>query len=133
MTTIKKPRTLALITAFVIVIALVPISSSSSASANSPQGTTTDNSTLPVRVTQIGGAGSLFGMLEWNAVPGATQYIIHKTGSIRPYWRLFWITPASMTKLEVVDQPGAIAVYRVTAVVNSREVVIGRFNYRPRK
>lgn len=85
----------------------------------------------PVVVTQTGGAGSHFGLLQWNPIVGATEYRIHKTGSIRPTWRLFFVAPASMTALQVSDKPGAIAVYRVTAIVNSREVLVGRFNYRP--
>lgn len=85
----------------------------------------------PVVVTQTGGAGSHFGLLQWAPIAGATEYRIHKTGSIRPYWRLFFVAPASMTRLEVSDKPGAIAVYRVTAMVDSREVLVGRFNYRP--
>lgn len=87
----------------------------------------------PVMVTQIGGAGSHFGLLEWTPITGATEYRIHKTGSIRPTWRLFFVAPASMTRLEVSDKPGAIAVYRVTAIVSSREVLVGRFNYKPKR
>lgn len=83
-----------------------------------------------VWVTQSG-PGSVFGLLQWTPIPGATSYRIHKTGSIRPYWRLYWVMPGEYTSLDVVDKPGAIAVYRVTAVVNSREVLVGRFNYRP--
>ncbi len=84
-----------------------------------------------VWVTQVGGPGSVFGLLEWTPVEGATSYRIHKTGSIRPYWRLFWVMPGQYTSFKVSDKPGAIAVYRVTAVVNSKEVLVGRFNYRP--
>lgn len=87
-------------------------------------------STDIVRVTQTE-PGSLFGLLQWPSVAGATQYYIYKTGTIRPYWRLFWIAPSRMTALEVVDKPGSIAVYRVVAIVNGREVAVGRFNYRP--
>jgi hypothetical protein len=84
-----------------------------------------------VWVTQEGGPGSVFGLLEWTPIAGATSYRIHKTGSIRPYWRLFWVMPGEYTSFKVSDKPGAIAVYRVTAVVNSREVLVGRFNYKP--
>jgi hypothetical protein len=100
--------------------------------ANTTQ-SSTSTAVGSVWVTQTGGPGSVFGLLEWTPVAGATQYTIQKTGSIRPQWRLFFVAPASMTKLEVVDKPGAIAVYRVWATVSSREVLVGRFNYRPKR
>ena len=98
-----------------------------------PTQTTSSTAVGSVWVTQTGGLGSVFGLLEWTPISGATKYTIQKTGTIRPYWRLFWIAPAGMTALEVVDQPGAIAVYRVWATVNGREVLVGRFNYRPKR
>lgn len=85
-----------------------------------------------VRVTQVS-PGSFSGILEWPVTAGATQYYIYKTGTIRPYWRLFWVAPGNMNALEVVDKPGAVAVYRVVAIVDGREVALGRFNYRPRR
>ena len=87
-----------------------------------------------VRVTQLApGTGSGAGRLEWPVVAGATEYRVYKTGSIRPYWRLFWIAPATVNSRTVVDRPGAIAIYRVVSVVNGREIAIGRFIYRPVK
>ena len=83
-----------------------------------------------VRVTQQG-PGSLFALLEWPAVAGSTEYRIFKTGSIRPRWRLFWITPRSLTKHTISDKPGSIAIYRVVALVNNREKDLGEFIYRP--
>jgi len=85
-----------------------------------------------VRVTQQS-PGSLFGLLEWPVAAGATQYMVYKTGSIRPYWRLFFVAPESMNSLQIMDKPGAIAVYRVVAIIGSREVNLGRFNYRPQR
>jgi hypothetical protein len=83
-----------------------------------------------VRVTQQG-PGSLFALLEWPAVAGATEYRIFKTGSIRPKWRLFWITPSSLTQHTISDKPRSIAIYRVVALVNNREKDLGEFIYRP--
>ena len=83
-----------------------------------------------VRVTQQG-PGSLFALLEWPAVAGATEYRIFKTGSIRPRWRLFWITPSSLTQHTISDKPRSIAIYRVVALVNNREKDLGEFIYRP--
>ena len=39
--------------------------------------------------------------------------------------------PAAAISRTVADRPGAIAVYRVMAVVNSREVLVGEVIYRP--
>lgn len=83
-----------------------------------------------VRVTQQG-PGSFFGLLEWPAVTGATEYRIFKTGSIRPRWRLFWIAPGSLTKHTVSDKPRAIAIYRVVALVKNKEIDLGEFTYIP--
>ena len=101
-----------------------------------PHPTPSPNATAPVstvdkvRVTQQG-PGSLFALLEWPAVARATEYRIFKTGSIRPRWRLFWITPSSLTKHTISDKPGSIAIYRVVALVNNREKDLGEFIYRP--
>lgn len=83
-----------------------------------------------VRVTQQA-PGSYFGVLEWPAVAGATEYRIFKTGSIRPAWRLFWIASGSVTKKTVSDKPRSIAIYRVAALVNNREIDLGEFIYIP--
>ena len=85
-----------------------------------------------VRVTQRA-PGSPFALLEWPAVTGATGYRIFKTGSIRPRWRLFAILPARAISRTVADKPGAIAIYRVVAVVGSREVEVGSFTYQPQR
>lgn len=85
-----------------------------------------------VRVTQQG-RGSYFGNLEWPAVVGATEYRIYKTGSIRPKWRLFYITPPSVTSKIVSDKPAVVAIYRLFALVNSREVFMGEVVYIPKR
>ena len=119
-----------------IAIGLSPITASPAEACEEPHPTASptaypaSSTADSVRVTQQG-PGSFFGLLEWPAVDGATRYMIFKTGSIRPYWRLFWIAPGGMTSLEVSDKPGAIAVYRVVATVGGREVNLGRFNYKP--
>jgi len=89
-------------------------------------------STEVVRVTQQG-KGSYFGLLEWPSVASATEYRIYKTGSIRPRWRLFYITPPQVTSKIVSDKPTAVAIYRLFALVNSREVFMGEFVYIPRR
>ena len=83
-----------------------------------------------VRVTQLT-PGSPFALLEWPAVTGATSYRVFKTGTIRPRWRLFAMLPARVTSRTVADKPGAIAIYRVVALVNNRETHLGEFIYRP--
>ena len=98
----------------------------------SPTTTSAPSSADSVRVTQQV-AGSPFALLEWPAVAGATSYRIFKTGSIRPRWRLFWITPRSLTKHTIADKPGSIAIYRVVALVNNKEKDLGEFIYRPLK
>lgn len=75
--------------------------------------------------------GSFFGTLQWLPVEGASSYLIYKTGSIRPGWRRFASTVASTNKLTVSDKPGAVAVYRVVAIVAGKEVKIGTFKYFP--
>jgi hypothetical protein len=96
----------------------------------SPTATSAPSSDDSVRVTQQA-AGSPFALLEWPAVAGATSYRIFKTGSIRPRWRLFWISPARATSRTVADKPGSIAIYRVVALVNNREIDLGEFVYMP--
>ena len=98
----------------------------------SPTTTSAPSTADSVRVTQQA-AGSPFALLEWPAVTGATSYRIFKTGSIRPRWRLFWISPARATSHTIADMPGSIAIYRVVALVNNREVDLGEFVYRPMK
>jgi hypothetical protein len=83
-----------------------------------------------VKITQQA-PGSSRARLEWAATPKATEYRIYKTGSIRPSWRLFAVSSASATSRTVVDLPGAIAIYRVMAVVGSKEVLVGRVTYIP--
>ena len=88
----------------------------------------------PVRVTQFSpGTSSGAGLLEWLPVAGATEYRIYKTGSIRPSWRLFAITPKTVTNRKIADKPGAIAIYKVTALVNYKEVLVGSFTYSPKR
>lgn len=92
-----------------------------------------DEPSLPeysVTVTQAE-PGSPFGLLTWTQVDGAQSYKIYKTGSIRPGWRLFWTTDQNGYKRTISDKVGAIAIYRVTAVVNGSEVEIGEFQYEP--
>lgn len=95
-------------------------------------GTSVSSTSQVVRVTQQG-KGSYFGLLEWPFVASATEYRIYKTGSIRPRWRLFYITPPSVTSKIVSDKPAAVAIYRLFAVVNSKEVFMGEVVYIPRR
>lgn len=133
MTTTILNRLAAGLAAIALSLSLGLVSPAEATTRVVPTQTSTSVTAGSVWVTQTGGRGSVFGLLQWTPISGATQYTIQKTGTIRPYWRLFWIAPASMTALEVVDKPGAIAVYRVWATVNSREVLVGRFNYKPKK
>jgi hypothetical protein len=75
--------------------------------------------------------GSLLATLQWAPRVDAMSYRIYKTGSIRPKWRLFAVMPAAAASRTVADRPGAIAIYRVVAVVNSREVLVGEVIYQP--
>lgn len=83
-----------------------------------------------VTVTQ-NSVGSLFGKVKWTAVDGASEYRIYKTGSIRPSWRLFWTGSPESTHRNVSDAIGAIAIYRVVAMVDGREVLVGEARYQP--
>lgn len=85
---------------------------------------------LPVKVTQVG-AGSYDGLLEWTLVDGAEQYRIYKTSSIRPGWRLYWVEDGPWNYQTIVDKPGTIAIYRVSAVIGGKEIVVGEFKYEP--
>jgi len=83
-----------------------------------------------VTVTQ-NAAGSLFGKVSWTPVEGATQYRIYKTGTIRPGWRLFWTSDGTSTHRNISDAIGSISIYRVVAMVDSREIVLGEVRYEP--
>jgi hypothetical protein len=52
---------------------------------------------------------------------------------LRPKWRLFRAVSTKTTTLTVVDKPGSIAIYRVTAVVQGRETDLGSITYYPSK
>jgi hypothetical protein len=70
-------------------------------------------------------------VLQWYLVPGGTEYRIYKTGSIRPAWRLFYVYPPSITSITIFDIPGSIALYKIMAVVNDKEVFLGEVTYIP--
>lgn len=92
-----------------------------------------DEPSLPdysVTVTQWE-PGKGFASLEWSPVEGASSYRIYKTGSIRPGWRLYWTTDENGYIKTVSDAIGAIAIYRVTAVVGGSEVELGEVQYEP--
>jgi hypothetical protein len=95
-------------------------------------GTSVSATSEVVRVTQQG-KGSYFGLLQWPSVANATEYRIYKTGSIRPSWRLFHIAPARVTSRIVSDRPAVVAIYRLFALVNSREVFMGEVVYIPKR
>lgn len=70
-------------------------------------------------------------VLQWFTISGGTEYRIYKTGTIRPTWRLFYVYPPSITSITVFDKPGAIAIYKIMAVVNSKEIFLGEAIYEP--
>ena len=70
-------------------------------------------------------------ILQWYLVPGGTEYRIYKTGSIRPAWRLFYVYPPSITSITIFDMPGSIALYKIMAVVNDKEIFLGEVTYIP--
>lgn len=90
-----------------------------------------DEPSLPTVTVTQNEAGSLFGKVQWTSVEGATEYRIYKTGSIRPSWRLFWVSNSNATYRNVSDAIGAIAIYRVMAVVDGAEVLVGEDRYQP--
>jgi len=58
-----------------------------------------------VSVSQVTpGTGIGEAVLQWSSIPGATEYRIFKTGTIRPSWRLFYIYPSSITSITIFDQ-----------------------------
>lgn len=81
------------------------------------------------QVTPGNGIGEA--VLQWSSIPGVTEYRIFKTGTIRPSWRLFYIYPSSITSITIFDQPGSIAIYKIMAVINSQETLLGEVTYRP--
>jgi subtilisin family serine protease len=74
--------------------------------------------------------GSPFGTLQWPAVQNASGYKIYKTGSIRPSWRQFGSTKTATTRT-ISDKPGSISIYRITAIVDGKEVEVGSVRYSP--
>jgi hypothetical protein len=85
-----------------------------------------------VSVSQVTpGTGIGEAVLQWSSIPGATEYRIFKTGTIRPSWRLFYVYPSSITSITIFDQPGSIAIYKIMVVVNSKETFLGEVTYRP--
>lgn len=77
-------------------------------------------------------SGSYGGRLEWSPIPGVSEYRIFKKSSIRPNWRLFWVE-TDATYMDIVDKPGSIAIYSITAIVGSQEIELGEFRYEPVK
>lgn len=77
--------------------------------------------------------GSRFALLQWIPLPGATEYRIYNALSYRPTWKLIFIAPATSTNRNIVDRPGTVSVYRIVAVVNGKEVNMGRYYYYPKK
>jgi hypothetical protein len=85
-----------------------------------------------VGVSQVTtGTGIGEAVLQWSSIPGATEYRIFKTGTIRPSWRLFYIYPSSVTSITIFDQPGSIAIYKIMVVINYEETLLGEVTYRP--
>jgi len=85
-----------------------------------------------VGVSQVTpGTGIGEAVLQWSSIPGATEYRIFKTGTIRPSWRLFYIYPSSITSITIFDQPGSIAIYKIMVVVDFKETFLGEVTYRP--
>lgn len=83
-----------------------------------------------VRVVQSE-PGSTLARLEWSPVDGASGYDIYKTGSIRPYWRIFWRSGPTASYRTVSDSVDAIAVYRVIAKVGGSRILLGEYTYFP--
>lgn len=71
------------------------------------------------------------GLLEWSLVGGASKYKIYVSSSVRPGFRLFWVAEKDWSSRTVVHKPGVIAIYRVIAIINSSEVLLGEFKYEP--
>lgn len=90
-----------------------------------------DEPSLPTVTVTQNEAGSLFGKVSWSSVDGATEYRIYKTGTIRPGWRLFWNANASSTHRNISDAIGSISLYRVMAIVDGQEVLLGEVKYEP--
>jgi len=127
---IWKTLTVLGLSALVLSSSVALVAPAQAASKVSLLASTVVTSADSVKITQQA-PGSSRAKLEWVAVANATEYRIYKTGSIRPAWRLFAISPAGATSRTIVDAPGAVAIYRVMAVVNAKEVLIGRVNYIP--
>jgi subtilisin family serine protease len=72
------------------------------------------------------------GLLEWSLVEGASQYRVYVSSSVRPGFRLVWVAEEGWSYRTVVHKPGVIAIYRVMAIINSSEVLVGEFKYEPK-
>lgn len=119
-------------------VAAVPAPQETSAPAPTPtqapavQQPPTDPVVGVVTVSQVfptNGGGEA--VLQWSSIPGATEYRIFKTGTIRPSWRLFYVYPSSITSITIFDKPGAIAIYKIMVVVDSKETLLGEVVYKP--
>lgn len=76
--------------------------------------------------------GSPFGTLRWSRVEGAVAYKIYRTSSIRPSWILYGYRQQNLiTEAGITGLPGSTARYRIFAVINSEEVLVGETRYKP--
>lgn len=71
------------------------------------------------------------GLLEWSLIDGASQYRVYVSSSVRPGFRLVWVAEKDWSSRTVVHKPGVISIYRVIAIINSSEVLVGEFRYEP--
>lgn len=83
---------------------------------------------LYVKVTQLE-AGSMFATIEWSAVPEAQEYLIYRTGKIRPGWRVLWSVDNLTTSQLIAEEPGSLSIYKVIAIIDSKEVEIAEYRY----
>lgn len=123
------------VTAILAVIALslsVSLVSPAEATTRPTRQDTSSTAIETVWVTQKA-PGSVFGQLRWVQLPGATEYRIYNAGSFRPSWKLIFIMSSRASKRTIVDLPGTISIYRIMALINSKEVEVGRYIYKPTK
>lgn len=83
-----------------------------------------------VAIQQIA-AGSLFGVLSWEKVLNAKQYEIHFQVEGTTSWELYAGTSSSADKRRITGSPDEKYLYRVTAVTDAGEVILGIVEYQP--
>jgi hypothetical protein len=83
-----------------------------------------------VSIQQIA-AGSLFGVISWEKLATAKQYEIHFQLEGTTGWELYAGTSSNADKRRITGSPNEKYLYRVTAITDTGEVILGIVEYLP--